>query len=82
MLLAYEGMNRKALAKSIDRRADARLKTSQKDKSATLMECEADKTASADKAIRGASVQQIIDMLEHDILTRNTASEYLKKLMI
>jgi len=38
----------------------------QKDKNATLMECEAEMTASADEATRGASAQQIIVMLEQN----------------
>jgi len=51
------GMNGESerLSRRISIRADARPKAPRKN--ATLMECEADKIASADKAIRGTSAQ-------------------------
>jgi len=43
------------------------------------IECETDKTASEDKATRRASVQQTIDMLEHNIHEHVKHSKRLPK---
>jgi len=56
----------KRLSWRVSIRANERPKIPQKDKSATLMECEADKTATADEATCGVSAQQITAMLEHN----------------
>jgi len=56
--------------------ADARSKTPQKDKSATLMECEADKIALADAATHGDSRSlSYLSIIITD--TQNTARGYL-----
>jgi len=47
------------------------------------MECETDKTASEDEATRSASVQQTIDMLEHNIHEHVKHSKgLLRKLLV
>jgi len=59
-------MEGERLSWRVSLRAEARSKTSQKDKSVTL-ECKTDKTALEHEAIRRTSAQQIIDMIVHNI---------------
>jgi len=54
-------------SRKVSIRAETRPKIPQKDKSVMSIECETDKTASEDEATRSTSIQQTIDMLEHNI---------------
>jgi len=77
------------LSRKVSIRAEAKSEIPQKDKSAMSIECETDKTASEDEATRRASIQQTIDILEHnihehvkhskDLLKKPMAQEILKQ---
>jgi len=71
------------LSPKVSIRAEAKPEISQKDKSVMPMERETNNTASEDEATRSASVQRIIDMLEHNIHEHVKRSEGLiKKLLV
>jgi len=65
-LTSVDKMEGGRLSRKVSIKTDERSKTPQKYKSAMLIECEADMTASADEITCGASTQQIIIILEHN----------------